>query len=479
VTTVRPNVAPTTAALLKLVSDLRRPESRPVASAALATAMGAEAMLVFVRDDEVDTLLPAPGFPQTLPDGKAWRAFLAECVREGHAVAPLSLQPGQEALCAQGYAWGNDAVFALLGRERSTADVSWFHALLPLLAGMFRGEQVAVQATVHARSASDAAARAATLAQMLDGARRRLEGALHTAREARVELEQANDRLQEQAIELEMANEQLREQAEATEAQAMELEIKAAQLSRANASLEEARRVAEEANQAKTEFLATMSHELRTPLNAVGGYAQLLQMELLGPVTLEQRQAFDRIDRAQRHLLGLINDILNLSRIEAGHVEYELVPVPLRELIGDIVSMIEPQLASKQLRYEIRDAESLPTALADREKLQQILLNLLSNAVKFTDPRGRIWIEAQESGESPRQVVIRVSDTGCGLPSDKLESIFEPFVQVRAELTRPHEGTGLGLAISRDLARGMGGDLGAESTLGVGSTFVLTLPGIS
>jgi signal transduction histidine kinase len=113
---------------------------------------------------------------------------------------------------------------------------------------------------------------------------------------------------------------------------------------------------------------------------------------------------------------------------------------------------------------------------ADPEKLQQILLNLLSNAVKFTAPGGRISIEARASGTSPHDVVVRVNDSGCGIPVNRLDAIFEPFVQVRAELTRPHEGTGLGLAISRDLARGMGGDLHAESALGVGSTFVLTLP---
>jgi signal transduction histidine kinase len=463
VTSVRANAAPTTPTpLLQLVADLRNQEARPAAARALAEAMGADVLLIFVRDEEVDALLSAPGFQQTLPDGKAWRAFLADCVRDGHAVAMLPLRAGEPPLCADGHAWGSDAVFVLLGKARSTVDVRWFRALLPLLAGMFRDEQLATQAAVHARAASATAARAATLAQMLDRTRLRLEDSLQTTRDARQELE--------------LANTQLREQAEAAEAQAIELEVQAEELLKANASLEEARRVADDANQAKTEFLATMSHELRTPLNAIGGHVQLLQMELRGPVTPEQRQALDRIDRAQRHLLGLINDILNLSRIEAGHVEYRLVAVTLRDLLADIGPMIEPQLAAKRLRYEIRDAVSAPAVRADRDKLQQILLNLLSNAVKFTEPGGRVAIEAHESADSPDDVVIRVSDTGCGVPAEKLEAIFEPFVQVRAELSRPHEGTGLGLAISRDLARGMHGDLRAESTLRVGSTFVLTLP---
>jgi signal transduction histidine kinase len=448
--------------LLQLAADLRHLEARPAAARALATAMGADALLIFVRDDEVDALLTAPGFQQTLPDGKGWREFLAECVRHGHAIANLPLRAGGPRLCAEGYGWGSEAVFALLAPERSTADVSWFRALLPLLAGMFRDEQRAAQAAVHARAANDSAARAATLAQMLDRARLRLEAALQTARDAKHGLE--------------LANSQLREQAEATEVQAIELELQAEKLLEANASLEEARRVADEANQAKSDFLATMSHELRTPLNAIAGHVQLLQMELRGPVTAEQRQALDRIGRAQRHLLGLINDVLNLSRIEAGQIEYTLASVNLHDMLGDIAPMIEPQLATKQLRYGVRDPLSLPAVRADRDKLHQIFLNLLSNAVKFTEPGGSITIEAHEGTEPPHDVVIRITDSGCGIPADKLEAIFEPFVQVRAELTRPHEGTGLGLAISRDLARGMGGDLGAESSPNEGSTFVLRLP---
>jgi signal transduction histidine kinase len=246
-----------------------------------------------------------------------------------------------------------------------------------------------------------------------------------------------------------------------------------------NAELEEARAVAESASRAKSEFLATMSHELRTPLNAIGGYVQLIEMGVHGPVTDGQRQALARIDRSQRHLLGLINDILNLSRIEAGRVDYVMTNVPLSETLTDVEPMIAPQLAAKSLSFEVQTPDRLPVVRADREKLEQVLLNLLSNAAKFTDPLGRVWIDTVERADKPGKVFVRVSDTGRGIPGDKLESIFEPFTQVDASHSRAGQGIGLGLAISRELARGMGGDLRVRSHLGQGSVFTVTLDRVS
>jgi signal transduction histidine kinase len=196
-------------------------------------------------------------------------------------------------------------------------------------------------------------------------------------------------------------------------------------------------------------------------------------MGVHGPVTEAQREALGRIDRSQRHLLRLINDVLNLSRIEAGRVDYTIETVALSEVAASILPMVEPQMAAKELRFDV-DAPDGVTARGDREKVQQILLNLLTNALKFTAPGGRITLTA--GNLSPSRVFVRVNDTGRGIPPEMLEKVFEPFVQVDASRSRSAEGSGLGLAISRDLARGMGGDLRAESALGLGSMFELSLP---
>ncbi|HEX2091367.1 MAG TPA: ATP-binding protein [Longimicrobiaceae bacterium] len=239
---------------------------------------------------------------------------------------------------------------------------------------------------------------------------------------------------------------------------------------------EAARQAAEEANRAKSQFLATMSHELRTPLNAIGGYAELMEIGVRGPVTPEQRADLERIRRAQRHLLGLINGVLNYVRIDAGALDYEITDVPLDEVLATCGALIEPQALAKSLvlHHEPRDRTLL--VRADREKVQQVVLNLLSNAVKFTESGGRVSLGCEARPDAT--VAIWVSDTGRGIAADQLEHVFQPFVQLDASLTRTQEGTGLGLAISRDLARGMGGDLTAESTPGVGSTFTLVLPGV-
>jgi PAS domain S-box-containing protein len=234
-----------------------------------------------------------------------------------------------------------------------------------------------------------------------------------------------------------------------------------------------ARAVAEEANRVKTDFLATMSHELRTPLNAIAGYAELLEMGVHGPVTDAQRSALERIQRSQRHLLGLINDVLNFAKLSAGRVEFDVTDVPVQRTIDELEPLVDPQIRSKGIRFRREECANELKARADDEKLRQILLNLLSNAIRFTAENGAISIAC---GARDDVVRIEVRDTGIGIPADRLSQIFEPFVQINRRLSSAHVGTGLGLAISRDLARAMNGDITVESEPGRGSTFTVVLP---
>jgi len=240
--------------------------------------------------------------------------------------------------------------------------------------------------------------------------------------------------------------------------------------------IEERKRAEEEAwaaSQAKSEFLASMSHELRTPLNAIGGYAELLALGIRGSLNAEQAQDVARIRRSQQHLLTLINDVLNFAKVDAGQTEYRLTAVPVDEILKDTESMIAPQILAKGLKYTYKGGDRTASVLADPEKLQQIVLNLLSNAVKFTDAGGSIKLSAVPSGNC---IEISVADTGSGISPEKVDRIFDPFVQAERRLNQPVQGVGLGLAISRDLAKAMNGDLTVESTVGKGSTFTISLP---
>jgi signal transduction histidine kinase len=230
---------------------------------------------------------------------------------------------------------------------------------------------------------------------------------------------------------------------------------------------------AEEANRAKTEFLTMMSHELRTPLNAIGGYADLIQAGIRGPVSEDQMSDLERIKRSQRHLLSLINDVLNFAKLQAGIVQITQREFDLDSVASGVEALVTPQLIEKNISYRYTSALERCTCLGDPEKVEQILLNLLSNAIKFTDRGGRVSVGIDCDQHFAE---VKVEDTGMGISEDKLAAVFEPFVQLNRTRTSGNEGTGLGLSISRDLARAMGGELSLKSKPGDGSTFTLRLP---
>jgi PAS domain S-box-containing protein len=290
---------------------------------------------------------------------------------------------------------------------------------------------------------------------------------------------QLTSQLQQQATELEAQMQQsqdlqaeLEQQLEESQALQVTLEETNDALTHALQRADGATQSAEHANRAKSQFLATMSHELRTPLNAILGYAEMLELQVDGSITEAQRSHVGRIRAAGQLLLRLINDVLDLAKLEAGRLTFKTEDVPINDLILALQAFVEPQLNKRGVTYRAHPCLQGLKARGDRDKIEQILLNLLSNAAKFTE-QGRIDVSCHATRD---QIFVEVTDTGRGIPPEMLDSIFEPFVQGERDLTRTVPGTGLGLAISRQLARGMGADITVTSAVGVGSTFTVKLP---
>ncbi len=251
----------------------------------------------------------------------------------------------------------------------------------------------------------------------------------------------------------------------------------------ARADAERARAVAESANAAKVNFLHKISHEFRTPLNAIGGYAQLLAMAVRGPVTPAQEKDLASIQRAQVHLLSLVDEVLEYAQVRAGHLTYVGGKIALAEVVAGVHTLVAPQMEAKHLTYSFDPGEQPFIVFADPTRVRQIMLNLLANATKFTASGGRISVVCAAADGSPRRadgspalLAVCVRDSGVGIPTSQHDAVFEAFVQVDRALTSVAGGVGLGLPISRELARGMGGDITVTSEVGIGSSFTLTLP---
>ncbi|MDE1992185.1 MAG: response regulator [Rhizobiaceae bacterium] len=280
-------------------------------------------------------------------------------------------------------------------------------------------------------------------------------------------LKESQARLEQQQVELEQTNSQLEEQTQQLEGQRNDLE-------RANASVLLKARELEQASRYKSDFLANMSHELRTPLNSSLILAKLLADNPEDNLTQEQVKYAQTIQSSGNDLLNLINDILDLSKIEAGHVDIRPEPVSIERLANNLRQLFQPVAQNKQLGFTIEIAPECPTIIeTDLQRLEQVLKNLLSNAFKFTEA-GRVDLLIKRAGDG--QVALSVSDTGIGIPEEQQRSIFEAFHQADGTISRRYGGTGLGLSISRELVRLLGGSIHLKSAQGQGSTFTVTIP---
>jgi signal transduction histidine kinase len=351
--------------------------------------------------------------------------------------------------------------------------------LRSLLAGLEQAENDKLAAFQSIQTRADIA----VLVSLLVGVVLVISAALLTARiltaherslrHLNSELMLANTQLQDQAVELEMQTQELQAQSTHLEELAAELEASNDELQRTAAIADQRSRESESANRAKTDFLAAMSHELRTPLNAITGYVDLLELGIHGELNDMQRASLERVRYNAKHLLVLINDILNFAKLEAGSIELRPSRLDVDALLKETVQLVGPLLDAKGIEFEYGVLPSATLVVADRDRIHQVLFNLLTNAIKYSSAGGRVSLSADTDDGA---VHIRVRDTGPGIPAEMQERIFDPFVQLRRGAGGGlSDGVGLGLAISRELARAMHGDLSVHSEPGAGATFTLTL----
>lgn len=405
---------------------LAHPSTRGHAARQVAARAGAESFLIFLRDDEVDALLPAPGFPQTLRGARAWRAFLDRCPEAGSYTGEVPTLDGGDMARAVGIAASDGTRAVLIGGVPDAHAASSLRPLLPLLAAVFRGERAAQVAEAHAELARRAAAEARALAESLDASRRRLEA-----------------------------------------------------LAAENAGLLEAERMArqeaEAAVRARDEFLSIASHELRTPLTAIKGIAQsALRLLTRSPSPHDRTErSLRNIDHAADRLRVLLDDLLDVSRLQSDQLALN------RERL-DLVALLHGSIErfAEELLEEERPTAELPGRPVyvdgDAARLEQVFDNLLSNAVKYSLAGGLVAVSLTEESTGP---LVSVRDNGIGLPEGAREAIFEPFGRAANATARHLPGMGLGLYISRRIVNLHGGHIWAESAgEGRGTTMWVRLP---
>ncbi|HNI75065.1 MAG TPA: ATP-binding protein, partial [Giesbergeria sp.] len=250
----------------------------------------------------------------------------------------------------------------------------------------------------------------------------------------------------------------------------------------AKEAMRQAKEAAEAADRIKSAFLATMSHELRTPLNSIIGFTGIILQGLAGPLTAEQSKQLGMVRDSSRHLLALINDVLDISKIEAGELKVSREPFDLVQSVRKVLDIVRPLADKKHLQLRVEVPQGLDRMLSDARRVEQVMLNLLSNAIKFTET-GHVALRVScfdepsaKDGDVRTMVRLDISDTGMGIREEDMARLFAPFHQIDSALSRKHDGTGLGLAICRRLADLMGGRVEVASTWGQGSTFTIVLP---
>ncbi len=406
---------------LTLLAALARKRGRMDTARALASALGAEDLVAFVPDSEVGGHLPGLGFPQTLPDGRKWRAFVARCREEAPAHVegllkyPVISSPERP---AWGMLYPGDVVLVLLGGRPRPEGMAEVAEAMPLLGSTLLAERGALVGEGHAAVARAASRQLEALTATLTHAQNSLQAALMEQRRMTSALEQEAQR--------------------------------------------------------KDEFLATLAHELRNPLSAVRSAAQVLRERSTTDAGPHALDVLDVLDRQSANLAHLVDDLLDLSRISRGVVKLREEAVDLGALVGHAVEAGRPLFDSRGHALAVHLPAEAVILTADAVRVEQILTNLLTNAAKYTPAGGTITVRVERAGE---EAMVRVADTGVGITADMLPRVFDLFAQAGQSLDRPQGGLGIGLTVSRTLAEGHGGTLTAQSPgLGEGSVFTLRLP---